>query len=118
MKMLPARRVGRALLALLTAALCTTSHADGYIRGDWNENKPIHLAGCFAVTLIVADATDSLAYGVAAATAVAVVREISKYRHPGWHPEGTSMLADAAGIALAAHTLHVYVYPGPMASPT
>lgn len=109
MKMLPARRVGRALLALLTAALCTTANADGYIRGEWTDTKPLHLGGCFALTLIVADATDSLAYGVAAATAVAVAREWTKYRHPGWHPEGTSMLADAAGIALAAYAWNGWV---------
>lgn len=99
-----ARRICGALLALLLALSCTASRADGYIRGEWNEHKLLHLTGCYALTLIVADRTDSLAYGVAAATAVAVAREWTKYKHPGWHPSGTSMLADAAGIALAAYS--------------
>ena len=65
-------------------------------------NKSMHLLGEMAVTTIATDLTGSLKWGVGIGVAVGAAREIHKARTPGMACETSSMLYDAAGIAIGA----------------
>lgn len=113
MKMLPARRVGRALLALLTAALCTTSHADGYTGG-------LGAGGYTELTVTVTGALLANENRVVVLTDAASQQGQQIWGYVSADNTVNVVYYNPRGGAftLAAHTLHVYVYPGPMASPT
>ena len=69
------------------------------IPGTWSIDKFIHIAGCFVVTILIANFW-GLLVGAAAGVLVGAAREVQKAITPGESMEYLSMACDAAGVLL------------------
>lgn len=97
--------------ALLLFLLC--AQAQACIVGDRSSvNKSIHLVGEAAITIVVSERTDSLAWGIGTALAVGAYREVWKKQH-GYECEYSSMVYDLAGIAAGVAVRHWTIVPTP-----
>lgn len=96
--------------ALLLFLLCAQAHAGCIVGQRSSVNKSLHLVGEAVITIVVADRTDSIAWGLGAAAAVGAYREIWKTQH-GYSCEYSSIAYDIAGMAAGAAVHHWTVIP-------